>query len=688
MQAVAPDYVDQIDNGQAAVVSPNGDVRTVAVGDLPAGVKEGHYVAGGQIVPPPPEALAGSDIRAKLAAGDAGGPIDLDASGTAQPAAGASTVMSPLGEIPASTPGLPPATDDAGTEAAGGAAPAGRGSADSYIDSVINGAAEPTVGGPASTPASSAGPDGLPPDSTDLEKRIEQSYEDQKKAAGELTGAQEQGREDVRKAQEDKAELARQQAAEMAAEQLYVRDRQAKLDAEDAANLQRARDEVIPNFWDGHEGALVGAAITAALSGAAGALMGSNENVALNAITHNIDSYYTRERQRVDGLYKYAEEKGLLNDKVRAQYAGELTDLMQQHAYTMQAAAERVQQVSDQAKGLVDQKQAQLLSSQLGAKAAAELQAARKLDIDRYDAETKREVAKADELRAQAAMAKVHRGGGGGTGATDAAQQLAHDIRVGLPDGKGGQRPMTYDEQLAAAKKYGIPPEAKAGHVSLTTVLKGAAFDANQAAKEAKAAAGGAGGLQEQRLLSKEANDWRKENGLDALVKTQTDLAATLRDLKNAPHNPLQQALAIEKAVSAARGGAASRQALDLALHHLGGSLDNAESFISKVKSGEIGQKQLDNFTGFLSNQLGTAQAEGKNKYDAFNKWVESQPAAKQEALKAERGRLFSGLYGFGGRASTAPTAGGGTRTLRPSKGQYAGKTVTVDADNNILSVQ
>lgn len=52
----------------------------------------------------------------------------------------------------------------------------------------------------------------------------------------------------------------------------------------------------------------------------------------------------TRQLLDVDGsnLYKYADSKGRLNDKVRAQYQSELTDLMQNHAYTLQAAADRI----------------------------------------------------------------------------------------------------------------------------------------------------------------------------------------------------------------------------------------------------------------------------------------------------------------------------------------------------------
>jgi len=163
-------------------------------------------------------------------------------------------------------------------------------------------------------------------------------------------------------------------------------------------------------------------------------------------------------------------------------------------------------------------------------------------------------------------------------------------------------------------------------------------------------------GLQEQRQLAKEASEWAKTNNIPALVKKQDELSAVLEEVKNAPHNPLQQALAVEKAVSSARGGAASRQALDLALHHLGGKWDSIESMVQGAKDGELGQKQMDNFLGFMTNQLGTAQAEGKRKYDEFNKFVDSQPAARRDEILASRGRIFSGLHGFGGQ----PKGGGG----------------------------
>lgn len=808
-----PDYVDQIDAGHASVISPKGDARVVALADLPRGVQEGHYVSGGQIVPPPPDDAA--PIRARLAAGDTGGPINLDDKGatvsTDDTKAPAGTVLPPGQEkkflawqstlpprlqesddydlrgffqknpnfnidkpgqhltdefklpnhetfsneskyyndqtreqggtwqprqgggysfIPnnpavkqrvdedangnrvQSPPALPTAAslDTSGTAqpaavappegvdaVSGGAAPAPGSpptapaptAADAYIDSVIAGSSEPSVGGAPAEPAiPPTGPDGLPPDSQDIQKRIQQGTQDEGKALGDIETAKETGADAVQKAQDDRQELARQQAADLAAEQLHVRDRQAALDKEDADNLAKARDTVIPDFWESRQGDLVGAAITAALSGAAAGLLGSTHNAALEAIQHNVDGYFTQQRQKIDGLYKYAESKGLLNDKTRAQYAGELTDLMQQHAYAMQSAADRVQEVSDQAKGLVDQKQTALLKAQLEGRAATELQSARKIDIDRYDAETKRQIAEADMVRAQGIANRHRAGAGGGAGGADAAG-LARAIRLGVDDGKGGKRPMTYDEQISAAQQYHVPTEAKAGRVSLKTVLNGAAFDVDQAAKEAKAAATGPGGAGADRLLSKEADAWRKENGLDAIAKKQHELSTLTKELSDSPHNGEAQALAIERAVSAARGGAASKPALNLALEHLGGSLDNASGILSKVRSGEIGAKQMQNFMGFINGQLGAAQNEGRERYDDFNKYIAAQPAQKQEALKAERGRLFSGLHGFGGStAMPGAPAGGGSRTMQMKKGKYAGKTVTVDADNNVLSVQ
>lgn len=235
-------------------------------------------------------------------------------------------------------------------------------------------------------------------------------------------------------------------------------------------------------------------------------------------------------------------------------------------------------------------------------------------------------------------------GGGGAGGASTAANagELAKRIRLGVEE-NGVRRPLTQDEAIAAAAELHIPLNGKPSQTTLTSIMAGSKFNAEESRKDQRA------GIAGDRMLSKEAESWKKENGVDQIAKTQRELGALQKEMADNPHNPLQQALAVEKAVSAARGGAASKQALSLALGHLGGTLDNAEATIQKMRNGEIGAKQMENFNGFINGQLGAAQNEGKKAYDSFNKYIETQPPEKKAALTAERGRIFSGLHGFGG---------------------------------------
>lgn len=388
-------FVDNVEDGKARVLDPSGAARTVAVADLPPGAGEGASIADGTVVPPGPDPAAAT--RAALGAGDQGGTINLAAPANPAEAAGVDAVT-----------GGPPV------------APVQPNGADAYIDSVINGTDKGAPAAPAAAPAiPGPGKDGLPAGSTDLQQRILEGAEGDKKALEGVQQAQEEGRDKVQAEIDKRDEILRQQQADEAAQRQYVRDREEKLNQEDAANLQKARDEVIPDFWKSRQGELVGAAITAGLSGAAGALLGTTYNAALEAIQHNVDSYYTQQRQRIDNLYKYAEAKGQLNDKMRHQYASELTDLMQQHAYTLQAAADRIKEVSDLSKGLVDQKQVEVQMAQLQGRAAEELQKAREIDTKNYDLQTHRMIAEADMFKAKAAAAKAHKGTGGGAGGGD-----------------------------------------------------------------------------------------------------------------------------------------------------------------------------------------------------------------------------------------------------------------------------
>lgn len=258
-----------------------------------------------------------------------------------------------------------------------------------------------------------------------------------------------------------------------------------------------------------------------------------------------------------------------------------------------------------------------------------------------------REQLKNDTTRANAAMiaaqARGKKGKGGGGGGGGRADAMGEFVTAAGSLEKG--QPITPDVAKLALRA-GLKPNQIAGEVD------------KYRGSGAKSAKGDTAG---DRLTSKEADKWAAENGLTAIVKKQTELSSVLDEINNAPHNPLQQALAVEKAVSSARGGAASKQALELALKHLGGRWDSIQAMVQGAENGELGQKQMDNFIGFMRNQLGTAQKEGKDKYDDFDKYVESQPENKRGALTAQRGRLFSGLSGFGG---TSHGGGGGGKAL------------------------
>lgn len=250
------------------------------------------------------------------------------------------------------------------------------------------------------------------------------------------------------------------------------------------------------------------------------------------------------------------------------------------------------------------------------------------------------------EARKAAQRAK-HGGGGGGGGA--GASQVAEAVEAGKPN----------SEVYALAKKLGVPFKTVDKIITSERLNAGAAR----------------AGAKEDRMAGKDAraaaDDWSKQNGLAKITNEQRELQGLVQVLKDHPDNGLQQALAVEKAVSAARGGAASKQALNLALEHLGGSLDNAEGVIAKWRSGELGDAQKKKFMDFLNGQLSNAQREGKDKYDAYEKFVKDQPEDKRAGLLNERGRLFSGLAGYGGGG------GGGKRKT------VAGHVYELGADGN-----
>lgn len=313
---------------------------------------------------------------------------------------------------------------------------------------------------------------GLPPGSADLQKTIQEGTRDEASALKNVGETQDYNAQQTSDAMAAREDLRRQQAADLAAEQLYVRERQTKLYAEDQANLDRAKNATIPEFYESREGQLVGAAITVGLSGAAGALLGTTHNTALEAINHNIDSYYGREKDRIDNMYKYAESKGRLDDSLRTQYASELTDLMQVHAYTLQSAAERIEQVQAESKGRLDQANTQYMASQLKAQAAKELAAARGLDINIYDSKTKRIEANAAATRAAAEKTKANAEG------SEKADEAAFRTYVTSPHGKQAQETTRRVDALRSASE-GIDQARSVGEVT-AQIDKAIAADAGQ----------------------------------------------------------------------------------------------------------------------------------------------------------------------------------------------------------------
>jgi hypothetical protein len=398
---------------------------------------------------------------------------------------------------------------------------------------------------------------------------------------------------------------------------------------------------------------------------------------------------------------KVMEQNGKTFDQIREHQALEMADFNTRKAAGLDAAVARAE-AEMQAQGIpLTQINANQDILKLKAEGLKAEEKAKDLLLKEQEQKAKDELARRkteseialNEART-AHMGKGGRVGKGGGGAGSAsggtagltpdeisakmspAEALAKRIQDGVVDpDTGTRRELTQPEKIHAANELRIPVTGTPSETTLKTINEGSVFNANQEIKEKR------GGIQGDRLISQESKAWGAQNQLPAIAKKQQELSAVIDEINNAPHNPLQQALAVEKAVSSARGGAASRQALDLALHHLGGKWDSIGAMVQGARDGELDSKQMDNFIGFMNNQYGTAQKEGKDKYDAFNKYVDSiQDPAKKKTLLDERSRLFSGMAGFGGTAPEAstrrPGAGEQTAPGAPAKAPAASQDV------------
>ena len=186
-----------------------------------------------------------------------------------------------------------------------------------------------------------------------IEQDIEKAGQEQREAQQAFGEAQQGQREAVGGALGDARVEHQAQAAELMEAQQKRSQLSAELDAQDAANLKKARDYVIPDFWQGRTGAMVGSAVTMALGGVASAILGGR-NQAMDIVQRNVDMYMAKEKEKVDNLYKYAQAQGHLNENTRLRYARELVDLKDQHAAINQSILDHIQEVTNKSQGAVD----------------------------------------------------------------------------------------------------------------------------------------------------------------------------------------------------------------------------------------------------------------------------------------------------------------------------------------------
>ncbi len=235
-----------------------------------------------------------------------------------------------------------------------------------------------------------------------FDKLINQSQTAQSDAAGNLAQVQQQGGADTAQAIAEKAATQQRLAGELAAKQKEVQAHNQALDAIDAANLKKAKDATIPDFWQGRTGALVASTIAVGLTGIGAGLLGSTKNTTQEAIQHNIDGYFHNQKERIDNLYKYAEDQGKLDAQTRLNYAQDLLNLKDQHSYVMQSAADKVAEIAAKSKGAADAATTNFLASKLGEQAIKDKQDVRELRSKMMLQEAQAEAARGSAAESQA----------------------------------------------------------------------------------------------------------------------------------------------------------------------------------------------------------------------------------------------------------------------------------------------
>jgi len=329
----------------------------------------------------------------------------------------------------------------------------------------------PTTAAPVAAPARHGGGSAqgdLEKDIVKVGKDQVQAVEDKQKAVADAADASAAATRDLEVQQ-------RADAQQLSDRQAEVRARQAELDRQDAANLQHARDTVIPDFWAGAPGARVASIVSMAMGGIAQGILGG-PNGAMDVINRQTDKYFQQQKEKIDNLYKYAELQGRVNNQTRLSYAQQLVDLKDQHAAVQQSILTHIDQVEKQNKGNIARADTEGLKAALQQDILKTRQQSRveRAHIAEMAAQTDLARANAEKSRAEAKVAgtlKIDEKIQGLTVRdpfTGQDRALAHSTKEA----------QEYDKKLVGAKQYVDALEALKENLSKGTLLNPYSDDA------------------------------------------------------------------------------------------------------------------------------------------------------------------------------------------------------------------
>lgn len=436
-------------------------------------------------------------------------------------------------------------------------------------------------------------------------------------------------------------------AAESLAKEQAVKAQYDKADATAAAEFQKTqqalKDFKFRDLWESKTTVQkIGSALSTALL-AIGAGMMKTPKYAIDILQKEKDDDHAKQVAHLNQLKDedVMARTGIAD--VRAARTKALADITLGDAHKDKVIAAQFEESALRAKNANSAEQANAYAKKLRLDSAEKEVSAQKMIRDFQIAE---EGAKAKAAE-QAALANLHntqaaaggynprtgrgRGAGGGSGGGGGRGDALSVFTAAATDGK------TSDADLA---KMGLAAGLKPAQVA-TEVLRIRTSGTKENILAGKADAS----------LTAKVNDWMTRHDVKKVEGAQHDIAGILKVMQDAPHNPHAQASAFEKSVSAARGGAATRTALEIAMQHMGGAGDTLEAKIQKFKNGEFGEQQMKNLVGAMQAQLAAQQQHGKELYDAFEDFRSTLPDHQAEQSLSERARVFSGFSGFGGKS-------------------------------------